>query len=85
LNAAFGGKYELLLLEKLKNELVGFNIYERPAEQDNANLKVELGLTLQQIIDVVSTTVITTSKIDATTVVSWVKRFQATVATSEST
>lgn len=42
------------LLQKFENELAGFNKYERPVKNDNDNLKVELGLTLQQIIDVVS-------------------------------
>ena len=48
------GRHELRLLEKLRNELSNYNRYERPAEDDNDALKVELGLTLQQIIDVVS-------------------------------
>lgn len=47
------GKHEKRLLEQIRKNISGFNIYERPAEIDETPLKVEMGLTLQQIIDVV--------------------------------
>jgi len=48
------GVYERNLMTKLENELSGFNTFERPVEDEQQPLKVEFGLTLQQIIDVVS-------------------------------
>ena len=51
--AVEGGKHERRLLKKLREELEGWNVFERPSEVDNSSLKVEMGLTLQQIIDVV--------------------------------
>ncbi|XP_067933037.1 neuronal acetylcholine receptor subunit alpha-7-like [Watersipora subatra] len=46
------GRHEQRLLKKLQQALNGWNVYERPSEEDSAPLKVEMGLTLQQIIDV---------------------------------
>lgn len=50
---ARSGGSELRLLRQIREQLEGFNIYERPVEFDHDPLKVEMGLTLQQIIDVV--------------------------------
>ena len=45
------GPHEVRLIDNL---LASYNSYERPAEVDNAPLKVEFLVTLRSIIDVVS-------------------------------
>jgi hypothetical protein len=47
-----GGAYERALLNKL---LANYNTLERPVENESEPLQVKFGITLQQIIDVVST------------------------------
>ena len=44
------GPHEVKLINKLLSD---YNSYERPAEVDNAPLKVEFQVTLRSIIDVV--------------------------------
>lgn len=47
------GPHEVRLIDDL---MANYNSYERPAENDNDNLKVEFMVTLRNIIDVVCIT-----------------------------